>query len=60
MDKFIDDIINEEDISFNVETVNIMAGGSYINHVNEINEKINKDTQRNSIAYRKASFCAIG
>jgi hypothetical protein len=42
------------------EKVKSLAGSKYLEHLSEINSRIEEDNRRNMETYRKASFCSIG
>lgn len=60
LDKFLDEIEFVEVVPANTSTITSLAGGTYFNHVKEINNMIDAVSKNNADTYRKASFCAIG
>ncbi len=61
MDKFLNEEIEFLDVTPTaVNKIESLAGGSYIEHVEEINSMIDEINKSNAETYRKASFCSIG
>lgn len=61
MNGFLNDEIEFLDVMPTVmDKVESLAGGSYIEHVEEINRMIDEMNKSNAETYRKASFCSIG
>ena len=59
MDKFIDDELDNI-ILPQASQIDSLAGGSYNEHVDEINKKIDDTNRKNAEAYRKASLFSVG
>ena len=59
MGKFIDDELDNI-ILPQASKIDSLAGGSYNEHVDEINKKIDDTNRKNAEAYRKASLFSVG
>ena len=61
MVKFLEDEFEQLDLEEDLgEVVFSLAGGEYLAHVPEINNRIDIISKSNADAYQKATYCSIG